>query len=200
MSNSFDTFKDLPESLQKEAIREGEKLLDTQFLAATAADQRALTWGGFLIAAATGALGGGLVLLNKSQPDLLVGYAAMVFATAILRAAWLAIATVEPSLFGFPGNSPVNWLPSSWGCTGSENNKIEVARTEQATHLDTLIRENREQAASNAKGMKRSFKWAVRSLIFAGAVLFAVVTYRQFDIQDLKARWISLTYRTENKN
>jgi hypothetical protein len=47
MRNAFDTFSDLPEALQKEAIREGEKLLETQFAAATAADQRALTWSGF---------------------------------------------------------------------------------------------------------------------------------------------------------
>lgn len=77
MSKSFDTFSDLPIALQQEALREGERLLDAQFTAAIAADQRALTWAGFLIAAATAALGGGVALFNKNPVDPLLGYASI---------------------------------------------------------------------------------------------------------------------------
>jgi hypothetical protein len=178
MRKNFDTFKDLPVSLQKEAIREGEKLLDTQFTAATTADQRALTWAGFLIAAATAALGGGVALFNGQHPDLVLGYGSILFGIAMLNAAWLAIQTVRPSKFGFPGNQPANWLPEEWDCVGSAKDKEQVARTDQARHLDACISDNRDAAEANAKEMHRSFEWALWSVVVAGFVLLAIVTHR----------------------
>jgi hypothetical protein len=182
MRKNFDSFADLPVTLQKEAIREGEKLLDTQFTAATAADQRALTWAGFLIAAATAALGGGVALFNGTQPDLVLGYGSIIFGIAMLMASWTAIQTVRPSKFGFPGNQPAYWLPEEWDCKGSANNKEQTARTDQARHLETCICENREAAEKNARAMHRSFQWALWSVIVAGAVLLAIVTHRHLPV------------------
>lgn len=178
MRKNFDTFADLPVTLQKEAIREGEKLLDTQFTAATTADQRALTWAGFLIAAATAALGGGVALFNNQHPDLVLGYGSIIFGIAMLRAAWLAIETVRPSKFGFPGNQPSYWLPEEWECKGSAQEKEATARTDQARHLDKCICENREAAEASAKAMHKSFEWAVWSVVAAGLILLAIVTHR----------------------
>lgn len=178
MRKNFDSFNDLPVSLQKEAIREGEMLLDTQFTAATAADQRALTWAGFLIAAATAALGGGVALFNGRHPDLVLGYGSILFGIATLKPAWTAIATVRPSKFGFPGNRPANWLPEEWNCVGTAKDKEQAARTDQARHLDACICDNRDAAEANAKAMHRSFEWALWSVVVAGVVLLAIVTHR----------------------
>jgi hypothetical protein len=184
MINSFDTFGDLPLALQQEAIREGERLLDAQFTAATAADQRALTWAGFLIAAATAALAGGVALFNKKPVDPLLGYSSIIFAISMLRAAWLAIKTVRPSKFAFPGNHPANWLPHEWDCVGTDQDKLKAASIDQARSLENCICENRDIAASKAGSMRESFQWAVWSVVAAGLLLLSVVTGRTFTIQE----------------
>jgi len=184
MSNSFESFADLPLSLQSEAIREGEKLLDTQFVAATAADQRALTWSGFLIASATAAFGGGIALFKTKPPDIMIGFGALAFSVALLRSAWLAIKTVRPSKFGFPGNQPAFWLPAAWDCLGTSNRMERQARIDQARQLDERIRENAESAAEKAKIMSRSFDWAIWSTVGAGLLLAGLVTERSFHIFD----------------
>jgi hypothetical protein len=178
MRKNFDTFADLPISLQKEAIREGEKLLDTQFTAATAADQRALTWAGFLIAAATAALGGGVALFNNHPPDLVLGYGSILFGIAMLKPAWTAIETVRPAKFGFPGNRPGHWLPDEWDCKGTAKEKEQQARTDQATHLDACICDNRDAAEERSRAMHSSFAWALWSVVVAGFVLLMIVTHR----------------------
>ena len=63
MGNTFETFSDLPDELQLEALREGEMLLQAQLTVATAADQRALTWGGLLLTGASATLGGAFAML-----------------------------------------------------------------------------------------------------------------------------------------
>lgn len=182
MRKNFDTFADLPVSLQKEAIREGEKLLDAQFTSATAADQRNLTWAGFLIAAATAALGGGVALFNNDRPDLVLGYGSIVFGIVMLWPAWTAIKTVRPSKFGFPGNRPGNWLPEEWDCKGTAKEKEQAARTDQARHLDACICDNRDTAEGRAQAMHRSFHWALWTVVIAGVLLVAIVTLRNFPI------------------
>lgn len=185
MSNIFDEFGDLPLELQKEALREGEKLLDAQFAAATAADQRALTWAGFLLTGATGALGGGIALFNTQKPDVWLGYLAIIFAAAILRSAWLALATVRPTLFCLPGNRPAHWLPSEWNCVGSAQAKVKTARKDQARHIDGFIVGNKEASAQRAAKMQRSFSWAFWTASIAGITLIATVTARNPSVQKL---------------
>lgn len=182
MRKNFDSFVDLPVSLQREAIREGEKLLDAQFTAASSADQRALTWIGFLIAAATAALGGGVALFNKNPADLLLGYISILFGISQLKAAWTAIETVRPSKFGFAGNRPANWLPEEWDCAGTAKDKEQKARTDQARHIDACICDNRDAAEQKARAMSSSFQWALRSAVIAGVLLLGIVTARNFTI------------------
>jgi len=184
MSKAFDSFGELPVALQQEAIREGERLLDAQFTAAIAADQRALTWGGFLIAAATAALGAGVALFNKRPVDPLLGYASIIFSISLLRAAWVAIRTVRPSKFAFPGNHPANWLPHEWDCVGTEEDKLKAARTDQARSLENCICDNRDAAARKARSMRHSFEFALWSVVAAGLLLLVTVTGRTFTIQE----------------
>jgi len=182
MRNSFDRFKELPDRLQDEAIREGEKLLEAQLAVATAADQRALTWGGFLLTGATAAFGGGVALFNNGPADPLLGYTAILFGVALLWAAWLSLMPVAPSLFCFPGNRPGLWLPDQWDCTGDESEKIEKARVDQAQQLDKFIRNNMKDAEKRAKEMRRSFQLAFGAVLAAGLFLLITVTARQFAI------------------
>lgn len=178
MSNNYEAFSELPEELQREALREGELRLHAQLGVATAADQRALTWGGLLVAAATGALGGGLALVSKERPDYILGLLAVFFAVAMMVAAWSALATVQPAKFCLPGNRPVNWLPSDWDCVGSDKRKIQRARIDQAKQMSEHIAENAETARIRAKEMARSFLWARRALWVSGTVLLGIIVLR----------------------
>lgn len=130
MGNNFDSFSDLPEKLQAEALREGEMLLQAQLSVASAADQRALTWSGLLLTGATAALGGAFALLFNDPPDPALPYLALLFAGALFIAAWLSISTVAPRLFCMPGNRPGLWLPESWDCVGDDGTKLTQARRE----------------------------------------------------------------------
>ncbi|MGB3317834.1 MAG: hypothetical protein WA978_04085 [Sphingopyxis granuli] len=178
MSNNYEAFSELPEELQREALREGELRLHAQLAIATAADQRALTWGGLLVAAATGALGGGLALVSKERPDYILGLLAVFFAVAMMVAAWSALATVQPAKFCLPGNRPANWLPSDWDCAGSEKRKIQRARIDQAKQMSDHIAENAEAARIRAKDMARSFLWARWALWVSGAFLLGIIAVR----------------------
>lgn len=180
MSNAFDSFPSLPETLQLEALREGEARLQAQLQIATAADQRALTWGGLLVAAATGALGAGLALIGKAEPDYGLGLLAIGFSFSLMVSAWTALQSVQPDRFGLPGNSPANWLPDEWECLGSDRRKILRARREQAEQMSSQIAHNAASAKSRAEAMARSYRIARRTLLIGGLVLIAVMIQRNF--------------------
>jgi hypothetical protein len=150
--------------------------LQAQLQVATAADQRALSWGGLLIAAATGALGGGLALVSKSEPDYVLGLLAIAFASAMMAAASKALLTVQPKQFFLPGNKPANWLPEEWDCVGTNRLKIEQARKEQAEQISKHIQQNARDARLRAARMTCSFmlaKWTI--WIGGGALLVSIV-------------------------
>lgn len=178
MSNDFDTFSELPSQLQIEAIREGEARLQSQLEVATAADSRALTWGGLLVAAVTGSLGAGLALLGKSHPDYLLSAIALALATAFLVASQKVLATVDPQKFHLPGNTPAHWPPSEWGCNGTDNRKIAQARVEQAEALSNAIESNAVAANRNAEKMRASFGIVRVATATAALALLVVLSYR----------------------
>ncbi|GGD83829.1 hypothetical protein GCM10010990_37440 [Croceicoccus mobilis] len=155
--------------------------MQAQLAVATAADQRALTWGGMLVAAATGAIGGGLALIGKSTPDYVLGLLAVGFSFAMMIASWHSLQTVQPGQFCLPGNRPANWLPENWECIGTDGRMVQQARREQAEHLSNQIAENAENASKRAAKMARSFKLAKVTLFVSGAILLAIIAARFFD-------------------
>lgn len=178
MSNDFESFSALPEELQREALREGELRLQAQLAIATAADQRAMSWGSLLVAAATGALGGGLALISKEQPDYSLGLLAALFASTMMISAWFALSTVLPAQFCVPGNNPAGWLPREWDCVGTKSNKLKQARRDQAKHLSKQITENADGAKVKAVSMAKSFRWSKLSIWISGAILPGMIVYR----------------------
>lgn len=146
-------------------------LLQAQLSIATAADQRGLTWGGLLLTGATAALGGGVALLLKKSADQTLSYLALLLAGGLFISAWLAISTVKPKLFCLPGNTPGSWLPSAWDCFGTDKEKVQKARRDQAAQLDKFIQDNAETAKTSAGRMKWSFGIAVFS-VFAAMICF----------------------------
>lgn len=180
LSNTFDDFALLPPQVQAEALREGEVLLNAQLTAATAADQRALTWAGFLIASATAALGGGIALLTKAPPDALLAVIALFFAGMSIAAAGVAIRTVTPKEFAFPGARPGLWLPDQQGLTGTAEERAQRDRVDRARQIDTFVRENMESAERSGMAMRWSFKMTFIAIVISAVALGATLTLRYF--------------------
>lgn len=170
-TESFDSFLDLPEQLQREALREGELRIQAQLTVAAAADQRALTWAGFVITGATALFAAGFAIIVSAEGDDELTVLALVIGTALLVSAGIAVWSVRPGLFCLPGNRPGLWLPGSWKCVGSPEAKIAQSRLDQAAQLDAHIRENANAAGDRAKLMRTSMGIAFFSIGAAGICL-----------------------------
>jgi hypothetical protein len=178
MSNDFDEFAKLPVELQLEAIREGEKRVEAQLQIATSADQRALAWGGLLVAAVTAALGAGIALTTKEKPDYPLAFLAIGFAGFLTWGAWTALSTARPEQYHVPGNRPAHWLPSAWKFTGSSVANMNRARREQAECLQEAIEHNATASAKKAANLLRSYDIAKWTMALGGAALLLILAIR----------------------
>jgi hypothetical protein len=155
----------------EEVVREGEAMLAAQLTVATAADQRAMTFAGLLIAAATAATGGVIALVLSDKPAWTVVVIGTVYATAAIVAAGLAIWSAKPSAFSFPGNEPALWHPDLWQVGIGGPHSIHQARVEQAVNLQSQIGKNKNALSRNARWMR-----AAVLLGFTSTALAAIST------------------------
>jgi hypothetical protein len=174
---NLNRLRQLDSKVLAEVIREGEARIVAQFTAATAADQRALTWAGFVITITTATAGGSvtLVLSGKFLPLAVIG---ALFSALLSISAFLAVRTVRPKKFALPGNLPENWLPEEWEPDCPID--MKQARIEQARCLNNQIDDNARWAAETAKQLSESMGLALVAVILASAyslgfVLFVVV-------------------------
>jgi hypothetical protein len=172
---NLDTLRELDEAILAEIVREGEARINAQFSAATAADQRALTWSGFVITIATATGGGGLTLALSGRfiPLAVIG---VLFSGLLSISAFIAIRTVQPKHFCLPGNVPEHWLPLEW--ESGRPHDIVQARVEQARCLNNQIDDNAQNAWSNARQISLSMTLAGTATILASvyAAGFVLVT------------------------
>ncbi len=148
----------LGEPILAEVVREAEQMVDAQFAAIVAGDQRALTLAGIAATISGGAAG---LLVAKDWPDsqvpekvlagLLIGVALL-----LLVAAALAVAAAMPSRFLFPGNEPANWHPMHWLLPEGRRHTLRAARVEQAIVLQAKIDANRKAAFRQARLVRRA--------------------------------------------
>lgn len=173
---NIDSLKELDDSVLKEVIREGERMLDAQLATANASDQRAMAWAAFLASGAVAITGGSAALLvtGKSLVVAAVGVlVAFIFGIAILK----AIDVARPKDWHFPGNRPGNWIPASWQCHGSgETCDLRQAMLEQAAALDEQICDNAEAASHSGRQLALSMDLALYAVALGAlAIGFLVV-------------------------
>lgn len=154
--NRVNEIKPLGQEILKEVVREGEAMLAAQLTVATAADQRAMTFAGLLIAAATAATGGVVALVLSSEPNWEAALIGALYALAAITAAGLAIWSARPAEFSFPGNEPASWHPAQWHTGIGGPHDVNQAHTEQAMTLQSQIGKNKKTLARNALWMKRA--------------------------------------------
>jgi hypothetical protein len=148
----------LEEPVLAEVVREGEQMVDAQFIAMSAADQRALTLAGVAVTLAGAAVG---LLVTRNLPDRLVPNWMLlsvltVASLMLVGAAILAVVAAMPRRAQFPGNEPENWRPQYWQAPHHGKNTLRNARVEQALVLQAKIASNRIIAAHQAELVRRS--------------------------------------------
>lgn len=171
--NPLNELKELSAPVAAEVVREGELMLQSQFAASFAADQRALSFAAIAITGAAAIIG---VVITGDPPKVSIDYAALVgialfMATAMIVSAVMAIDAALPSRFQFPGNEPDNWRPSQWVETNPEKRSLSQARLEQAMALQYAINTNRLIATRQAKRIRYAV-WLTFGSVGMGLCLY----------------------------
>jgi hypothetical protein len=157
----------------QEILRQAETYLQAQLTAAIAADQRALTFAGYLAAAAAVLISGAGALLLATPPNWLLALTGFFVAGLLLRAMRMAMKSAEPTGFEFPGN-----VPGSWVCDVSEGKSLEVSLSEQCAHYHEMAGKNNELMKANGDRLRDAIEAVFRALV-VGGLLFALVVLGQ---------------------
>ncbi|WP_156348860.1 hypothetical protein [Sphingomonas sp. Leaf230] len=144
-----------PEMLA-EIVREAESLLDEQRTVAVAADQRAVTFAGLLVAA-IGAMLGAVASLGGHAPVAIVAVA-----TILSVAAGLALWSARPTGWKFRGNAPSQWTRDIIG-----ERDMHASMAEMAMNYDVAWALNDKAIGSAARAMRSSMLLTALSVVAA---------------------------------
>lgn len=150
-------YESATEEMLAEIIREAESLLDEQLSAAIAADQRALTFAGLLVAA-IGALIGAIASLGGKA-----SWPMTAIATSLAVAATFALWSARPTSWRWRGNDPHRWLPDI-----ARKRNMHDCMAEMAAHYDSA-------AAANNLAMERAAMAMRASLLLTAVTLAAAL-------------------------
>lgn len=135
-----------------EVLREAEVHLSAQLVSAIAADQRAYTFAGTVIAASVLLIGAAYALTAAPEPNPWLACLTVLVAACLFVSAWLAVMSARSVEFAFAGNQPSQWIEDI------ESGKTLVhALAEQCAHYDEMVTANRTVMDGNGK----LFNWAV---------------------------------------
>ena len=129
-----------------EVIRQAESFIAGQLTAAIAADQRALTFAGLLVAGVAAMIGA----VASMQPSHAVIRPLIYIAACLLLAALAALWSARPTKWHLPGNEPQCWLND----IQTEHDPMLVCKADTAEIYQSMIDDN--------KGQVEKAKWAMR--------------------------------------
>jgi hypothetical protein len=168
-------FSKIKKDFRSEIVRGGEAFLEGQLKVATAADSRASSLAGMLVAAAT-ALTAGVVLslfnpawnVPHRLPLMLGGgtVALLFFVGAVL-----CLLAIMPAGFYLPGCEPANWEDDI-----NASKELEDCLGERAQHIQEQIVDNNQVIQRNA----RKFRWAASLGVAAPPLGLVVWLIAQF--------------------
>jgi len=166
------TLKTASEAVLAEILREAESRLEAQLTAAIAADQRAMTFLGFLLALVTFLVGAAIAAATASTPSPFVAYLSTAGAVGLMVAAFFAFVATRPIDFEFVGNDPESWLGDV-----TQGSLLHDALAEQCAHYDDMLKSNRRAMSESSKSLWRSsvaagITVAICSLVAAGKIVF----------------------------
>ncbi len=170
----FYHFLKFNQAVLERIVQEGEAKLQAQLNVATASDQRAISFLGFLVGAATAVIGAAVVVLLSKRPDITLLCIAYLYAAALMFSASKAVKVFKPKAFSFPGNEPQNWVTTQWNFENLKQRTIKHALVEQCYTLNQAIQKNTIDMKENAKYLKQSIDISIYATIAAG---FALACY-----------------------
>ncbi len=171
---NFKDFREFPEDILSEIVREGERKLDAQLSTANAVDQRALAVLGFQITLAIAVLGGLASFVSQPKFDRVLVSLGLLVLVGLACAAGFAYLSVLPKLFRYPGNRPDSWFVEDWHLPPNSRkaSKLSLARSEQCYCLYSAIYDNSEIMDDNAKLLRTSMEVMVITILFS-SICFA---------------------------
>lgn len=140
-SDDLSSLYSLSEDLIREAVREGELKVASQFQSHLATEQRGYTIAGLTLTLATGAMAAYSASRQKDAPFHDIGPLAITLTVGLLFSTVISILSVWPTQFHQPGNHPKNWLPRNWNAPHKKS-KAKWAMVEQANALQIQISDN----------------------------------------------------------
>jgi hypothetical protein len=171
---NLDQLRLLEDGVLAEVVREGELMMAAQLAAATAADQRGLTWAGFVLTIAIASIGACATLAVKGD-HLPLAIITGILGVLMAISGFTAILSVRPRRFSIPGNRPENWLPAEW--EKGQKQDLQQARIEQATCLNNQIDDNVALAEGAAGMMHTSMDLAASGVLLAGIYVVGYATW-----------------------
>jgi CHASE3 domain sensor protein len=139
-----------------EIVRQAEARLQAQLTAAVAADQRAMTFAGLMLAAAAAMIGAVL----GASPEATITAPIFVTALGLFASAIFAIIAARPVGWDFVGNSPRSWVSSV-----AEGQPLQAALADMADFYAEMIEENENAIARAAFWIRVSMLGALISLL-----------------------------------
>jgi hypothetical protein len=169
--SDFEHFLEFEQDVLREIVREGERRLDVQLATANFADQRALSFLGFIAAGITASVSAAAAISTSQTPRPVLVALAFLFSIALLKPAFLAMSVLRPKKFCFPGNLPENWFTTDWNFEESKGRKLKNALVEECFCLNQAIAKNQVDIESNAKKMQKAFDFFSNTIMSFGALL-----------------------------
>ncbi|KZE14078.1 MULTISPECIES: hypothetical protein [Sphingomonas] len=156
---NIDLYESADDATLSEISRHAESLLASQLQTAIAADQRALTFSGLLVAGVAAIIA---VAAGTSRPALPLVLMATLLGLAAVCSLWSA----RPTRWFFVGTAPVNWEAD---LTDPEKT-LRRSKAEMVAHYDSGLYQNAEAI--------RHAAWAMRSaLVLTGAALWVAIIW-----------------------
>lgn len=145
-----------PVEVLGEIIREAEARLQAQLTAAVAADQRAMTFAGLMLAAAAAMIGAVL----GASPDATITVPIFATALGLFGSSILAAIGARPVQWDFVGNSPRSWVSSV-----ANGQSLQAGLADMADFYADMIDDNETAIARAAFWIRLSMCGALIALL-----------------------------------
>ncbi|ARP67144.1 MULTISPECIES: hypothetical protein [Mesorhizobium] len=151
----------------KEILREAESRLDAQLTMALAADLRAMTLLGFMVAVVAVVVAGTLAIYKSEHVDIFFGAVGLFATFGMSVSSFYAFEAAKPIDFDAVGN-----YPSGWASDAESGKPLHIALAEVCAHYDEMLKSNKAAMKSSSEHLLWSSQVALGTM-FVSAFLVA---------------------------
>jgi hypothetical protein len=156
------------EATLQEIARQAEVYLDAQLVSATAADARALTFAGLIMAANVILVGASYSLVTMEKPNVFLAWTCVGLVAALFISSFIAVLSARSVKWGFGGGRPETWRSDALA-----KKTLMQTLPEQCQNYDEHISENATTMRTNSQ----MFNAATTVALTASAIAGLLYTY-----------------------